>query len=51
MMGRAVDWLMLLFVVAIVYMLVRPQSKAAELVDSLGNMLVSIVRRATDVAT
>jgi UPF0716 family protein affecting phage T7 exclusion len=42
------DWIGLLFLVAIVYILVRPQSKAAQLVDAVGHMLVSIVRRVTD---
>ncbi len=45
------DWLGLLLVVAIIYVLVRPQSKAAELVDAVGGMLVAIVRRATDLGT
>jgi hypothetical protein len=44
------DWIGLLFVVAIVYVLVRPRSKAAETVEALGSMLVSLVRRATDLA-
>lgn len=42
------DWLGLLFVVAIVYVLVRPSSKAASFVDAVGNMVVGMVRRATD---
>lgn len=43
-------WLGLLFVVAVVYVLVRPRSKAAELVTAFGGMLIAIVRRATDLA-
>jgi hypothetical protein len=50
MRGFVGDWIGLLFVVAIIYVLVRPSSKAAELVESLGNMLVALVRRATDIA-
>lgn len=44
------DWIGLLFVVAIIYVLVRPSSRAAQFVDAVGHMLVNIVRRATDVA-
>lgn len=44
------DWLGLLMVVALIYILVRPSSKAAEFVDALGDMLVAMVRRATDIA-
>lgn len=46
----AADWLGLLFIVAIIYVLVRPRSKAAELVDAFGRMLVAMVRSATDLA-
>jgi hypothetical protein len=49
--GRLTDWLGLLFVVLIVFVLVRPRSKAAELVDGIGDMLTALVRRATDLAT
>ena len=44
------DILGLVFVVAIIFILVRPRSHAAELVDAVGGMLVKIVRRATDLA-
>jgi preprotein translocase subunit YajC len=44
---RVADWLGLLLVVAIIYVLVRPQSKAAELVDAVMDMLTSLVRGAT----
>lgn len=44
------DWIGLLFVVVVIYMLVRPRSPAAELVDSISAMVVAIVRRATDIA-
>jgi hypothetical protein len=47
---RLADWLGLLFVVTVIYVLVRPQSKAAEAVDAVGDMLVALVRRATDLA-
>lgn len=49
--SRFLDWLGLLFVVAIVYMMVRPGSKAGELVEALGSMLVAMVRKATDLAS
>lgn len=50
MRGYFGDWAGLLFIVAIVYVLVRPSSKAAQTVDAIGNMLVAIVRQATDLA-
>lgn len=46
--ARAADWLGLLFVATIVYVLVRPQSRAAELVGAIGNMVAAIVASATD---
>lgn len=49
-MSRFGDWLGLLLVVAIVYVLVRPRSKAAELVEALGNMLTAMVRTTADLA-
>ncbi len=45
------DWFGLLFIVVVVYVLVRPRSKAAQLVDAVGSMVTAMVRRATDVAT
>ena len=50
MIANIGDWIGILFVVAIVYVLVRPRSKAAETVQAVGDMLVSIVRRAVDLA-
>jgi hypothetical protein len=50
MMRGWADWLSLVFVVAIVYLLVRPGSKAAETVGAFTDMIVSMVRRATDLA-
>jgi hypothetical protein len=47
---RIGDWLGLLFVVTIIYILVRPSSKAAEMVDAAGRLLVALVRSATDIA-
>lgn len=47
---RVADWIGLLFVVAIIYVLVRPSSKAGELVEAVGTMLRSIVSAATDIA-
>ena len=50
MMSSFGDWIGILFVVAIVYVLVRPSSKAAQTVAAIGDMLVSMVRRAVDLA-
>jgi len=44
------DWLALIFVVTIIYLLVRPRSQAAQTVDAIGDLVTEIVRRATDVA-
>lgn len=49
MPARVGDWLGLLFVVAIVYVLFRPQSRVAELITAIGEFMAAIVRRATDV--
>lgn len=46
-----VDWLALLLVVAIVYVLVRPGSKAAEAVEAYTRMVVNIVKAAVDLAS
>lgn len=52
MMGaRLMDWIGLLFLVAILYVLVRPRSKAGELVEAFGAMLTAIVSTATDLAS
>lgn len=40
----------LLFLVAVVYVLVRPRSGAAQLMDAAGRFGVAVVRRATDLA-
>lgn len=50
---RATLWdvLALAFVVAVVYVLVRPRSKAADLVEGVGNMMIALVRQATDLAS
>lgn len=50
MISNIADWLGILLVVAIIYVLVRPQSKAAELVEAIGGMLVKVVSAATDLA-
>lgn len=50
MLGNVWDWLALLMLVTIVYVLVRPSSKAAETVEAIGNMVVSMVRRAVELA-
>jgi hypothetical protein len=44
------DLLAGLFVVTIVYVMVRPRSKAGELVDAFGSALTAIVRNAADLA-
>lgn len=50
-MGWAIgDWFALLFVAAIVYVLVRPQSMAAQTVGAIGDMVTAMVRAATDLA-
>lgn len=49
-MRSVADWIALAFVVAMVYVLVRPGSKAAETVGAFTDMIVSMVRRATDLA-
>lgn len=41
------DWLGVLFIVAVIYVLVRPRSRAAQLVEALGAMVVALVRTAT----
>jgi hypothetical protein len=50
-MGYVGDWIGLLLLVAIVYVLVRPNSKAAGFVNAVGSMVVAMVRRATDMPT
>jgi hypothetical protein len=45
------DWLAVLFVVAMVYVLVRPRSKAAELVEGFGKFVVALVSKATDLTS
>lgn len=44
------DWLAVFFVLAIVYVLVRPRSQAAQLVQALGTLGTALVRRATDIS-
>jgi hypothetical protein len=45
------DFLAGVFVLAAVYVLVRPSSPGAELVKALGNAMTAIVSHATDLAT
>jgi hypothetical protein len=45
------DALALIFLVAVIYVLVRPQSKAASAVAAVTDMVTAMVRRATDLAT
>lgn len=49
--ARIADWLALATVVAVVYVLVRPQSKAAELVDAIAGFVIALVRGAVDLAS
>lgn len=49
-MYRWADVLGLLFGLAIVYVLVRPRSRAGELVDAVANFIGALIRRATDLA-
>lgn len=46
-MSTVGDWFALLFVVTIIYVLVRPKSKAAELVEAFGAMTTEMVKTAT----
>lgn len=48
--ARAGDVLALLFLVAVAYVLVRPQSGAAQLVGAMGQAGVALVKRATSIA-
>lgn len=49
--NRWADWLGLAFVVAIVYVIVRPGSKVGQAVEAVGTLVVSMVRSATDLAS
>lgn len=46
--GIVADWIVGVFLLATVYVLVRPRSKAAELVTNFANAVVAMVRAATD---
>lgn len=46
--GGVGDWVAALFLLVIVYVLVRPQSAAASAVDLFSKALASIVRATTD---
>lgn len=48
--GRAGEWFGLLFTVAVVYVLVRPKSNAAQFISAIGGFLRAIVKTATDTA-
>lgn len=43
------DFFAVLFLVTIVYVLVRPQSKGVETIDLFTNGMVAMVRAATDI--
>jgi hypothetical protein len=49
-MRNAGDWLMVLFLVGIVYILLRPASPAVKFIEALGDFLVTLVRSAADLA-
>lgn len=51
MKGKTKDWVALLFVVTVVYVLVRPQSNAGQFVSAVGAFGRSLVRQATGTAT
>lgn len=42
------DWIALVFLVAVVYVLVRPRSAAAAAVDMFAESMAAIVRNVTD---
>lgn len=48
--GGFAEIFVLTFVIAAFYLLVRPRSKAVELVDAISGAAYAIVRRATDLA-
>ena len=49
-MSKLVDFLAAVLLLAIVYFLVRPQSKGAELVRGIGDAMTAIVTHAADMA-
>jgi Na+/H+ antiporter NhaD/arsenite permease-like protein len=46
--GYIADWAAALFVVTLVYLLVRPQSKAADAVSAFASAMAAIVKTAVD---
>lgn len=44
------EWFAILFVVTIVYVLVRPNSKAADFIGAVGSFAKAVVAQATDTA-
>lgn len=49
-MKRTWDWVAVAFTVAIVYVLVRPSSNAAQFVSAVGQLGKAMVKSATDTA-
>lgn len=47
---RLGEWVAILFVVTIFYVIVRPNSKAVDLVQAVGQFLRALVSTATDTA-
>lgn len=47
---RVGDWFAILFVVTVVYVLVRPKSNAATFIAAVGGFLRALVKSATDTA-
>lgn len=50
MWARFGDAFAVVFIVAIVYVLVRPRSKAGDLVEAVADLIIALVRGATDLA-
>lgn len=48
-MARIWDWLGILFVVGVIYILVRPGSKAVDAVSAIGSAVVAMAKTATDI--
>lgn len=46
--GLIADWFAALLLVTVIYVLVRPQSKAAEFVDLFAKAMTALVRTVTD---
>lgn len=47
--GRISDWFAVFFLVVLLYILVRPQSAAADLIDQFSKAMSALVRATTDI--